>query len=428
MILPTLLLALALAQDEHSAPSFTRHAVQAAPVPPGPPQLRRVDPGADLQAVVWSLPAGSTLTLTPGAYRGPLVIDRALRLEGEGARLEGGGAGTVLVVAADDVQVRGLTVTGSGSSATNGDAGVHARGARIVFEDMRVEQALTGFDLAQVNDGAVLGCTVLGMERLPMGQRGDGVRLWESNRNRVEGNRLHGVRDLVVWYSYDNTFRGNVVTGSRYGVHFMHADRNRVEGNEFTQDIVGIFVMYSDAIVVKDNLIAAGRGAAGTGIGLKESSDLLIQGNRIVGSTTGMLVDTTPHRIGESLQVEGNTLAFNIRGVRFHGPKAGARFVDNRFHENTTQVAVDGKGDSSMVEFLGNVWSDYAGYDLDGDGLGDVPWEARAVSDSLRDRHPELAFFQGTPAAWLLDLLGSVLPLFAPPVIARDPRPRLEAR
>ncbi|MBI3180145.1 MAG: hypothetical protein HYZ27_10815, partial [Deltaproteobacteria bacterium] len=37
-----------------------------------------------------------------------------------------------------------------------------------------------------------------------LGQRGDGIRLWESDHNRIDANILVGVRDLVVWYSEDN--------------------------------------------------------------------------------------------------------------------------------------------------------------------------------------------------------------------------------
>jgi nitrous oxidase accessory protein len=147
--------------------------------------------------------------------------------------------------------------------------------------------------------------------------------------------------------------------------------------------------------------------------------------NRILGSTTGIYLDTTPQWPDATAIFRGNVIAFEHIGLRVHSRQTGASFEDNDFHENTTQISADGNADALGCHFLHNRWSDYSGYDLNGDGLGDVPWEARSVSDSLRDRYPMLAFFYGTPAAWITDLLGAVVPLFSPTPLARDEAPRL---
>ena len=99
--------------------------------------------------------------------------------------------------------------------------------------------------------------------------------------------------------------------------------------------------------------------------------------------------------------------------------------VGNRFEENGVQVAVDGGGDVMSTRFLGNAWSDYTGYDLDRDRIGDLPYIPRSVSGELSDRRPAARFFAGTVAAGLLDLLGAAFPMFAPRPLLHDDRPGL---
>ncbi len=77
------------------------------------------------------------------------------------------------------------------------------------------------------------------------------------------------------------------------------------------------------------------------------------------------------------------------------------------------------------MSWEGNAWSDYAGYDLDGDGVGDLPYELKDLSGALTARHPDLAFLRGTLALALVGVAGEVVPLFAPKPILRDPAPRM---
>lgn len=419
-----LLLALAYAGSDHevAAPALPRFSVGA--IPEGPPRTAEVAPGTDIDGVIAGLPVGSTVHLLPGRHAGPVHIDRPLTLTGP-ASLVGPGVGTVVFVAAPNVTVRDLELTGSGTDATAGDAGIIVAADDFLIERVKVVHTFLGIDLRQANGGVVRDCAVIGREEGPIGTHGDGIRLWESDDNEIAGNHLEHVRDMVVWYSNGNQIHDNRVENSRYGVHFMHTERNEVRSNQFVSDVVGIFVMYSNDIRIHGNTIVGADGPAGMGIGLKESDDVEVFGNRLLASTVGLYLDHTPHRPDRTATFESNILAYNHTGIRLHGMSSPARFVGNDVHENGVQVAVDGRVQAGTVQFEGNRWSDYTGYDLDGDGFGDLPYAPQAFSRAIVERHPVAAFFDGTPAALLLDLLAAAFPMWAPPPTLTDARPRL---
>ena len=386
-----------------------------------------VAPGEDVQAVVAAAHEGEIVRLVAGVHQGPVRITHTLTLEGEpGASLVGRGKGTVLSVLADGVHVRNLALSGSGRDATSGDAGVLVDKAhRTVLESLTLDHVLIGLDLRQANDGLVRDCVVRGDVAMPLGMRGDGIRLWESNRNHIEGNMLESVRDVLAWYADDNWLVDNVIRDSRYGTHLMHTKGNVVAGNRYEDDVVGVFVMYSRDIDLIGNLVVGAHGAAGMGIGLKESDTIRVSGNRLLGNTVGIYLDTTPQRIGGSAFLSGNLLGYNATGLRFHGGQTGALVAANNFYENTLQVTVDGHANAAGTTFAGNAWSDFAAYDLDRDGYADLPYELRSVSGGLTDRRPSLSYFTGTSAAALLDLLGAAFPMFLPRPILHDAHPRL---
>jgi nitrous oxidase accessory protein len=421
-----LAIAAALA-GEMDAPELPKVAVDPVEIPEGPPRELRVAPGEDLAAAIRSLPAGSRLVLAAGRHQGPLVADRGLSVVGEpGAVVSGGGQGSVVIVAADDVTLSGFAVEGSGSALHKGDAGIVVVADRFRLEDLALSDIATGIDLRQANDGVVTRCTVQGRSDEPFGMRGDGLRLWESYRNHIVGNTLEDVRDMVIWYSDHNVVAGNTVRRSRYGTHFMHTGDNLVVGNQYLDDVVGIFVMYSERIRAFGNRMEEADGAAGVGIGLKESNDLALVGNLLLANTTGLYVDSTPHRRDAVLVASRNLIAGNELALRVHGSQHGVRFTGNVLSGNGVSAAVDGHGDLAACDFGSNEWSDYVGYDLDRDGAGDVPYEASSLSGSLRDRQPKLAFFSGTVAAGLLDLFGAAFPMWAPDVVLTDPTPRMD--
>jgi nitrous oxidase accessory protein len=364
--------------------------------------------------------------LSERVWHGDWQIRRkvALRGAGPGTVLEGTGTGTVLDVEADGATIENLTIVGTGSRHTSEDSAVRVRGRHNRLLRLLLDQALFGAALEGCVECSVERVHVVGREGLAE-VRGDGIKVWESHGSMVRHCLVERSRDLVVWYSRNVTLDGNVVRGSRYGTHFMYAHDATVRGSAVIDNIVGIFVMYSARVRIEDNVLAGARGPAGVGLGFKDSDSVTVRGNWIVGNTAGMYVDQTPRRPEEPLLIEGNVLAVNSVGLRMHAQPHGVSIVANDVHENAEVAQVDGGGDATTARWSGNYWSDYAGFDLDGDGTGDVAWQIKRLSSELTDTHPTLKLFRGTVALATLDAVARAVPVLTTRLLLSDPSPAM---
>jgi nitrous oxidase accessory protein len=398
----------------------------ALPAPSPASGCLRVAAGTPLQPLLDAAPEGGAVCLEDGVYPGPIVVAKGLRIEGgRGAVLRGSGRGSTVRLEADGAALVGVTVDGSGSRFDKLDAAVRVHGDDVRVERVAIRSALFGILVEQSNRVRVLENDVAGNAAKPLGLRGDAIRLWEVRDSVVAGNRVQSARDIVVWYSPGNRISGNAVANGRYGTHLMYSHDNVLRDNEYRGNVVGIFAMYSRRLTIAGNRLARSRGAAGIGLGAKESGDLTVQGNLFVDDTIGVYLDTSPLYLDEENRFERNLFRFCDTAVVFHSSESRNTFADNSFRDNRAQVRVEGRGDALGVTWRHNDWDDYAGYDLDGDGRGDVPYELRSLVGQLTARHPALAFFRGSPAIALVELVGRVVPLFRAPTLLVDPSPRM---
>ena len=388
---------------------------------------KRVHGLKPFQDLVDKAPAGSVLKPPPGNYAGPVVIKKQLTIEGGGkVTIDSGDRGTVMVLDASNSTIRGIHLTGSGDSHDTDDSCLDVRGDNNIIENLQIDNCLFGLDFKQSNKNIIRGNTIRSKDR-DLGVRGDGLRLWYSNDNLVEKNQIIDSRDMVAWYSNKNLFRDNLGRRSRYSIHFMFAHDNDVIGNEFYDNAVGVYFMYTEGGTVRNNVISHATGATGMGIGFKEASGTIIENNEIIYCGIGIGSDLSPFQPDSTIEIRKNRFAYNGIGIMFNSETGYNNIIDNVFEGNLTQVAYGGHGDNNNSPknvWINNYWDDYQGFDRDGDGIGDKTHELYAYADQIWMELPVARFFRSSPVMELLDFLERLAPFSTPDLILRDEKPR----
>lgn len=384
-------------------------------------------PLSDLRVALREAPAGATIEVRGGTYPGPLLIDRPLTLVGrDWPVIDGGGQDTVVTISAPGVRFEGFVVRSSGSSHDREDSGIRVRAPRAAIVGNRVLDSLFGIYLENSPDSLIERNVIAGKE-LPEPARGDGLKLWYSPRARLIGNELQDIRDVLVWYSDDTVVQRNHIHRARYGLHFMYSQDSLIEGNVIEDNSVGIYLMYGARQTVRGNVLWANRGPSGYGLAVKETDGLVAERNLIHRNRVGIFIDNSPLSLNVENRIAGNWISYNDTGLLFTPATQRNLITGNTILENLEAVAVAGGGSLRGLAWAesgrGNFWSDYAGYDADRDGVGDLPYRDEPLFESITDRYPILQFFRFSLGATALDLAARAVPLFRPEPRAIDPAP-----
>ncbi|MDH3455671.1 MAG: nitrous oxide reductase family maturation protein NosD [Gemmatimonadota bacterium] len=370
---------------------------------------------------------GDTIVVQAGVYREHLEIEHPVVLLGQdGAIIDGDRQGIVLTVLAP-ATIEGFTVRGSGAVQSTEDAGLLAENAAdLRIAGNRFEDVLFGIYLKNC-PGAVIADNEIAGKPIPIPLRGDGIRLWYSPGGIISGNTVWQSRDVVIWFSDSTTTSDNVVTESRYGLHYMYSHENVFERNRFEANDVGAFIMYSHGITFRENVFANARGTSGRGLGFKDSDDIRAVGNVMVKNAVGISIDNSPSSDRSVNVFARNVVAYNDVGISMLPSVARNTFEQNEFIDNVTPVAVTGGGTALGNRWAGNYWSEYEGFDADGDDRGDTPFVFERLSDDLLMKHAPLRVFSLSPAAASLNVLSRAFPLLRPEAIVIDSTPRIGA-
>jgi len=387
-----------------------------------------VGPSGQYQTISSAIAAAhpyDTVRVAAGVYEEHLSIDQPITLLGqEGAVIDGGGQGIVITINATSV-VDGFTIRGSGTSQPMEHSGILAENADgLVVTRNRFEDVLFGV-YVKTSHGVSIRDNYIEGKDLPVPRRGDAIRLWSSNGGRVNSNVVRRARDVVIWFSDSAIVRDNYVTESRYGLHYMYSDDNYFEGNEFVDNDVGAFLMYSKNLTFRNNVFASARGITGRGLAFKDTDNISASDNILIGNATGLLVDNSPTNEGVTNLFERNVVMFNDVGVALLPSVHSNVFRNNDFLENMNPVAVSGGGTAAGNGWEGNYWSDYVGFDANGDGIGDTPYVHERLSNDLFAKHKDLSIFSMSLATSALDLVSRVIPLLQPTPVVVDSHPIL---
>jgi NosR/NirI family nitrous oxide reductase transcriptional regulator len=352
--------------------------------------------------------AGDTLILESGTYHGSVTVDRPLTVRSEqGAILDGEGTGDVLIVAAPNVTIEGLTLRNCGRDLEASEAGIrveqHSLGVRLLGNT--IEDCRFGIWIHGSVDAEIVENHILGIEALQENDRGDCIHLWDATRTTIARNEVSYCRDgIYMELSTETEVVGNRITHSRYSVHTMWCDRSVYNENFAAENLVGLAIMFSEDIEARENIL---HNNATHGMLLVQVTHSTASGNVIIGNTKGLFVYNSLYN-----RIQDNLLARNNMGVHYWGGSEENEITDNTFIDNQIQVKFVAAHDQSWDR---NYWSDYGGWDVDANGTGEVPYRSNTLVDALLWDHPSAKLLLTSPAFQLLALIEREFPMITVP-------------
>jgi len=386
-----------------------------------------VAPGGTIGSIaeaVRSAPVGARIVVQAGTYReSGIVLDRSLELVGVGRPVvDGRDRGQVFAVTAPGVTIRGFAIRNTGRSSVEDRAGIRldeAHGCRV--EDNHLDATFFGIYVARTEGCIVRNNRIVGTG-LSEALSGNAIHLWNSRDIVIAENTLRGHRDgIYLEFARHSVITANSSHGNlRYGLHYMFSDSSEFRSNSFRENGAGVAVMYTRHVVMAANHFENNRGQAAFGLLLKDISDSRIEDNRIVANTVGLYLEGS-----DRVSVTGNLIERNGWAVKLMANATNNTFTGNRFHGNSFDVTTNGRQHTSR--FDGNFWDQYQGYDLDGDGVGDVPFRPVRLFAYLVARHEATLVLQRSLFVDLLDAAERVLPVLSPETLV-DRSPLMKVR
>lgn len=363
-----------------------------------------------IQPAIEAASNGDLIQVHAGVYLGNLILKKQITLEGlDRPILHGDGVGSVVTVFADGCKIKGFIIEHCGKDLTREDSGILLKSSNNIIEDNELRDILYGIYLYSSRGNALRRNQIRGRPELEEGERGAGLHLWNSPDNVIEDNVISEERDgMYIQNCNGNQIRRNRVSNLRYGLHYMFSDRNVFEDNYFSNNIAGAAIMYSNNIEFRRNAFIHNRGFSSFGILFQECNELLAEANFVVDNATGIFMEAL-----RNTTFLHNTIANNDVAVQMFSSSADNVFSENNFVDNLSPLQLVGKRTNTRwtVNGRGNFWSHYDGYDLNDDGLGDVPLKIQNVFQHMEGNHPRLRIYLDSPAARAMEIAEKTFPI-----------------
>lgn len=322
-----------------------------------------------VQAAVDAAPNGTAVRVPEGVYEEHVTVDKSLTLVGEeGARVSGGGNGTVITVEADDAAFSSLNISGVGSETRargeagqnaawdrnieeaygESDAGIHFDGTtRGLVHDTYIDTNSTGVLFSDTEGGVVTETTVRGSEEWIDGFMGV---LTIRSPAVVQNSTFYGGRDSVYSHASDGlVVRDSYMERGRFGVHLMYTSNTLLRANTVRdKELSGLVIMTRPTgnYVVGNDVRRSQNGIA------TEGTRSYFAENTVVDNSYGMKMGA-----GSSVYTR-NVFAHNGVGARASSIIPSNSVTENDFVDNEVQVtAAEGSMRIWGYEGSGNYWS-----------------------------------------------------------------------
>ena len=359
---------------------------------------------------------GDLIEVRGGAYAEKLHIDKTIHLKGAQYPVIHADSGTIIEISGLEVIFEGFTLEYDTDDLGASDTAIRVvKGAdRVTIRDNRLEGVMFGVWNVEGQDLRIEGNTIIGLKGLGENSRGNCINLTGSQRVNVVDNTLTNCRDgIYMELCHDATITGNHIKDSRYSVHTMWVDRGNFSGNEVHDNLVGLAIMYTKNVEIRNNI---SYGNKTHGLLMIQAVKGEVSGNKVIGNTKGIFLYNSIYN-----RITSNLIMNNQLGLHSWGGSEENVIDSNSFINNELQVKYVSAVDQ---EWDGNYWSDYIGWDTTGDGTGDYSYESNSIVDHILWRYPLAKLLYASPSLQMLWMIEKQFPLFDVPKVV-DNRPRM---
>ncbi|GGG43101.1 nitrous oxide reductase family maturation protein NosD [Christiangramia forsetii] len=352
-----------------------------------------------------------TIFVKKGIYKEYNIgITKPLTIIGEeNAMIDGENNGEIITIQADNVTIDGLKIVNVGTSYTTDYAAVRVvKSENFLLRNLKLEQLFFGLYLEKAKNGKIFNNTIIGDAKEEFSS-GNGIQLWYCQNVEVAGNKVQGVRDgIYLEFSDEITISDNISSNNlRYGLHFMFSNHDTYVNNLFENNGAGVAVMFSKFITMKGNTFRKNWGTASFGLLLKEINDSEILNNNFEENTVGINIEGSNRVNYIHNDFKNNGWAVKVRGACYNNI-----FESNNFLYNSFDVSYNSRLNEN--NFDRNYWSNYTGYDLDRNGIGDVPYRPVKLFSYIVNRTPETIILLRSLFIDIIDFSEKVSPIFTP--------------
>lgn len=393
----------------------------------------------DINAVLEQADDGDRILFLSGHYQLNLKVSKRLMLQSEtGAILSGNKKGDVIRVSAADVVIKGFRIEHSGHNLTKMNAGIFVEptASNITIENNFFYKNGFGIWLDAVTGANVLNNRIQGDVEQRSQDRGNGIHLYATKKSLIQGNDVWQTRDgIYIDTSQQNTLDNNTLHDLRYGVHYMYSYHNKVTNNRTYNTRTGYALMQSKYLTVTGNTSKEDRNY---GILLNFITNSTLANNQVIKVKQGAGYVTGGAGIlgaeGKAIfiynsqfnQIHDNLFSNSDIGIHLTAGSEDNRIYGNAFVSNRTQVKyVANRQQDWTHEGRGNFWSDYLGWDLNTDGIGDKYYEPNDAVDKLLWKYPVARVLMNSPAIETLRWAQQKFPVLKPQGV-RDSAPLMQ--
>ena len=374
-------------------------------------QLVIVNTDNNLQLILDNASNGDTIELAPGIYSGNFTIDHAITLRGlSGAIIDAQGQHNAIRVKASNVKIENLHIRNWGDDLTLMNAGifVEKQAENTHIQNNTLKGDVTGIWLNQCPGSKVINNRIEGNLDLRSVDRGNGIHLSLVTNTEVRGNEIWFTRDgIYINASNHNQLIDNKLHDLRYGIHYMYSYHNKIINNHAKKVKAGYALMQSKHLTVINN---TSEESIDYGLLLNFITDSTLTGNNIYQARqpADSLISGAE---GKALfvynsfnnKIENNRFSESDIGIHLTAGSENNSFSNNSFINNTTQVKyVASRKQEWSQNNQGNYWSNYLGWDMNNDGIGDTAFEPNDNIDRLLWKYPQAKLIMHSPSIFLL--------------------------